>query len=110
MSNANEEELKLYNAAVARLEKKGIANVNTYANILTEDDETSRKFAQNASVAEIKRETELIIGPAKEWSCEKSEALSFRDSMNRCVFNYYLFLIWLFLVASITQYTNLPVL
>lgn len=73
---------KYYNELVAKLEKIRRVNVKEYANIVTEDEEVSRKVALKATEQEIKQEIELLLGTTKEWSSENAEVIAMRENIN----------------------------
>lgn len=84
MTTTPEEDTE-YNQFVERYSKLSQTNVQQYANIILEDDETSSKTATKATEAEIKNEIELLLGNTKEWAHSEETAI-FQNNMAKYVF------------------------
>lgn len=75
-----EENRKVYEAVVKKLEQKGLKSVEAYKNILTSSDDDNNKSATEEI---IQKEVDLLIGEAKEWSTGTFEVKQFRENIKK---------------------------
>jgi hypothetical protein len=80
-----DESQEAYNDALKKLEKR-TTNVDDYAEIMQEDDDTSRLAAHAATEEEIDKEIQRLCGPKKEWCREEEEAVHFRSGIKAYVY------------------------
>lgn len=82
-NSATNEEDKSYLDFLERYAKSTTTNIKSYENIIVEDDETTKQTANKATDAEIKYETDLLLGSVKDWCTNSDDCIIFRDNMKK---------------------------